>query len=313
MTASLPGSYEDLVKNYRSNTPMVDIFESKKAKVEKWTHRKKNGGDVWVKLIENRGRWETCRSALKELNRFLIPWCEFEHESKLYCVMEGGAQTVYSIFQATDQILSEFLAEALSFGLRFLCACVRASVMYVDIKPLNMVCSAVYGFRMIDLDSFLFIDDITVEALEDPSIVPATIYGINYKFYKYSTLFDHALFHLLYTFVKLYVGEDDVFKGVECPTIFKPGGDAGSPVAFGRMIVCQNDAYDEHHPFHEAIKRGNFLQTDFTELIVKIYKDNMAQAKAATDIIKQGQIPNLKTVRNVCKLTSEKDTRHLCS
>lgn len=290
---------------------MVNIFESKAVKVEKWTHRE-NDGDVWVKLVSNRKQWETCRPALKELNRFLIPWREFEHESKLYCVMEGGAQTVYSIFQSTDLLLGAFLAEALSFGLRFLCACMKAGVMYVDIKPLNMVCSEVYGFRMIDLDSFLSVDDITVEALEDPSIVPATIYGINSKFYKYSTLFDHALFHLLYTFVKLYIGGDDVFKGVECPTIFRPNG-GGSPVGFERMIMCKNIAYDENHPFHEAIRRGNFLQTDFTELIVKIYKDNMAQAKAATDIIMNGQIPDLKTVRSVCKLTSEKDTMHLCS
>lgn len=304
MAAELPKSYEELVNNYRTNTPIGNVFGGRSIDVEKWTRKEGDGAAVWIKLIKNREQWEACRPALKKLGAFLIPWREFEHEGELYYAMAGGAKTVHSIFQASDLPMDPFMAEALSFGLEFLCACLKEGVMYVDIKPPNMVCSEAHGFRMIDLDSFVRIDEITVKDLENPAIIPATIYGIYNDFYRYSTLFDHALFHLLYTFVNLYIGDDDVFEGVECATLFKPDG-GGTPVGFGnRMILCKNDAYDGDHPFYKAIERGNFKQTNFTELIVRIYKANMAQARAATEAIKAGKIPDPERARDACALTS---------
>jgi len=312
----LPSSYEEVMAQYRPENRSGNVFEPVAHKVAKWTHHD-GGSSIYVKRIEKkdeRARWDSCRAVRAELlsQGFLIPFTEFEHDDSLYHVM-ASSQTVEAIgVEMSDQHKfkerSQFYIDAVNFGLRFLCACVELGVIYTDMKPRNMTCSEQYGFRMIDLDSLYVIDDI---ALDDKIDVVSTFYGLWFTWYKYATLFDHAVFHMLFLFTEDYTGDsrDEFFKDVKCKSLF--GGDAGPPVGpeggegmLRKTIICNDvETYDETHPFYKALQNHALKQTDFTELVAKIYKANMAQARAATEAIKRGDAPDPSKVRDICSLT----------
>lgn len=309
--ADLPKSYQELTENYRS-TARTPIFETTDTVHERWIsttpEARRKHPEVYVKRPRESGwkRWRECAPYRQKLADYLVPFAEFEHEGKPYHVMKKipTISTISAISGEKEMNITQFFVEALQFGLGFLCECMKIGAVYLDIKPDNMVCSENDGFRMIDLDAMYILQNVTVE---DEQSVEGTIVGLTGDNFKYATLFDHSIFHMLFTFTIEYgVTRADMFRGVNCAEgILKslgtaPMGRDGSP--FGRYILCKDAVtYDDTHPFYKAL--GNLRQTDFTELVAKIYKANMAQARAATDAIREtGTVPEASQVRDVCAL-----------